>query len=240
MIGFGRRRRPLEPVDHWLNSAGADTHRKIGAVHAQLVCEDESTVIAGLQRAGVTGPPDASQELARRISATPRSTLLPEGSEFVDAKGRTHRIADTRSAGTREGLEMSEVDSKAAVRRFFEEGWNKGDLAEVKAFIADEFVSHNSLDYSIQSADDYFRGVVAYREAFPDLVTSVEDVVAEGDRVVARGTDRGTHRGSFMGRAPTGRSVTVTWIEIFRMESGKAVEGWLESDTYKLMDQLGS
>jgi predicted ester cyclase len=108
----------------------------------------------------------------------------------------------------------------------------------VKAFLADEFVSHNSLNFTIQSSDDYCRGLVAYRAAFPDLITSVEDVIAEGDRVVVRGTDRGTHQGEFMGRAASGRFVTATWIEIFRMESGKAVEGWVESDTKMLMDQL--
>jgi len=133
---------------------------------------------------------------------------------------------------------MSEDDNKAAVRRFFEDAWNKGDLAQVKAFLADEFVSHNSLNFAIQSSDDYCRGLVAYRAAFPDLLTSVEDVIAEGDRVVVRGTDRGTHQGEFMGMAASGRFVTATWIEIFRMESGKAVEGWVESDTKMLMDQL--
>jgi steroid delta-isomerase-like uncharacterized protein len=135
---------------------------------------------------------------------------------------------------------MSDVDNKVAVRRFFEQGWNMGDLAEVKAFLADEFVSHNALDSAIQSSDDYCRALVAYRQTFPDHVTSLEDVIAEGDRVVVRGTDRGTHRGEFMGRAASGRFVTTTWIEIFRMESGKAVEGWLETDTKSLVDQLGS
>ena len=133
---------------------------------------------------------------------------------------------------------MAEDDNKAAARRFFEEGWSKGDLAQVKAFLADEFVSHNSLGFSIQSSDDYCRSVVLYREAFPDLVTSVEDVIAEGDRVVVRGTDRGTHQGEFMGSAATGRHVTTSFIEIFRVESGKAVEGWLESDIRTLMEQL--
>jgi predicted ester cyclase len=133
---------------------------------------------------------------------------------------------------------MSQKDNKTAVRRFFEEGWNRGDATQIKAFLADQFISHNSLNYAIQSSDDYCRGVVMYRAAFPDLVTSVEDVVAEGDRVVVRGTDRGTHQGEIMGKAATGRVVTTTWIEIFRMESGKAVEGWLEADTKGLLDQL--
>jgi predicted ester cyclase len=79
--------------------------------------------------------------------------------------------------------------------------------------------------------------VVAYRAAAPDLVTSLEDVIVAEDRVVVRGTDRGTHQGEFMGKVGSGRFVTVTWIEIFRMESGKAVEGWIESDTTGLFDE---
>jgi predicted ester cyclase len=133
---------------------------------------------------------------------------------------------------------MTDEENRAAARRFFEEGWNSGEPAQLKAFLANEFVSHNSLNLAIQSSDEYCRGVVAYRTAFPDLVTSVDDVIAEGDRVVVRGTDRGTHQAEFMGRAASGRFVTTTWIEIFRLESGKAVEGWVESDTKALMDQL--
>ena len=133
---------------------------------------------------------------------------------------------------------MTDEENRAAARRFFEEGWNSGDPAQLKAFLADEFVSHNSLNFAIQSSDEYCRGVVAYRTAFPDLVTSVDDVIAEGDRVVVRGTDRGTHQAEFMGRAASGRLVTTTWIEIFRLESGRAVEGWVESDSKTLMDQL--
>jgi len=133
---------------------------------------------------------------------------------------------------------MTDEENRAAARRFFEEGWNSADPAQLKAFLADEFVSHNSLNFAIHSSDEYCRGVVAYRTAFPDLVTSVDDVIAEGDRVVVRGTDRGTHQAEFMGRAASGRLVTTTWIEIFRLESGKAVEGWIESDSKALMDQL--
>ena len=135
---------------------------------------------------------------------------------------------------------MTEHDIKAAARRFFEVGWNNGDAAEVKAFLADEFVSHNSFNITIQSSDDYCRGVADYRTAFPDLTTTVEDVIAEGDRVVVRGTDRGTQHGEFMGHAASGRFVTTTWIEIFRMESSKAVEGWVETDIKSLIDQLAS
>ena len=96
------------------------------------------------------------------------------------------------------------------------------------------------MDFAIQSSDDYCRGVAVYRAAFPDLTTSVEDVIAEGDRVVVRGTDRGTHQGEFMGKPASGRVATTTFIEIFRMESGKAVEGWVEANTKGLLDQLSA
>jgi predicted ester cyclase len=97
---------------------------------------------------------------------------------------------------------MSEDDNKAAVRRFFEVGWNKADVAQVKAFLADEFVSHNSLNFTIQSSDDYCRGLVAYRAAFPDLITSVEDVIAEGDRVVYVGRIEGHTKASSWAEPP--------------------------------------
>ena len=63
-------------------------------------------------------------------------------------------------------------------------------------------------------------------------------MLVDGDRVVVRGTDRGTHHGDFMGFPASGREVTTTWIEIFRMENGKAAEGWLGSDSAALRSQL--
>ena len=77
-----------------------------------------------------------------------------------------------------------------------------------------------------------------YRVAFPDLRTTLEDVFTSGDKVAVRGTDRGTHRGDFMGRPATGRQVTTPWLGIFRIHPGRAVEGWLEMDTRRLLDQI--
>ena len=95
-------------------------------------------------------------------------------------------------------------------------------------FLAPEFVSHNTLDVRIVGPREYGGAVANYRAAFPDLHTTLEEVLVDGDRVVVRGTDRGTHRGDFMGFPASGREVTTTWIEIFRMENGKAAEGWLD------------
>jgi len=127
---------------------------------------------------------------------------------------------------------------RAAARRFFEEVWNKGNIGETEVFLASKFVSHNTLDVRIVGPCEYGAAVTDYRVAFPDLHTALEDVLVDGDRVVVRGTDRGTHRGDFMGFPASGREVTITWIEIFRMENGKAAEGWLESGWSKLRSQI--
>jgi steroid delta-isomerase-like uncharacterized protein len=133
---------------------------------------------------------------------------------------------------------MSDDEARAAAGRFFDEVWNNGNVGETEAFLAPEFVSHNTLGVRIVGPREYGEAVTGFRAAFPDHHTTLEDVLVDGDRVVVRGTDRGTHRGDFLGFPASGRKVTTTWIEIFRMENGKAVEGWLESDTATLLKQL--
>jgi len=133
---------------------------------------------------------------------------------------------------------MSDDELRTAVRRFFDEVWNKGNVDETDAFLGAEFVSHNTLDVRIVGPSEYGGAVTDYRAAFPDLHTTLADVLVDGNRVVVRGMDRGTHRGDFMGFPASGREVTTTWIEIFRMENGKAAEGWLESDFGALRNQL--
>ncbi len=131
---------------------------------------------------------------------------------------------------------MSDIET--AVRRFFQRVWNEGDVEAAADFLAPEFASHNSFDATIVGPAQYGQGVLQFRQAFPDLVTTLEDVFAVGDRVAVRGIDRATHRGEFMGRAASDRQVTMTWIEIFHLRDGKAVEGWVETDMQHLMDQL--
>jgi predicted ester cyclase len=130
------------------------------------------------------------------------------------------------------------IDVESAVRRFFEDVWNQGNAAAAGDFLAAEFTGHNAFEVPISGPDQYGEAVLAYRSAFPDLTVTLEDVFGSGDRVAVRGTDRGTHQGEFMGHAATGRVVTATWIEIFRLRSGKAVEGWVETDTRRMLDQM--
>ena len=138
---------------------------------------------------------------------------------------------------------MSAEENKALMRRFIEE-WNKGDMEALDALI-DETVDVNFVNHDAASPDEG-RGAEgvkkmfgAFRAAFPDGRTTIEDTVAEGDTVVTRWTFRGTHEGEFAGIEPTGTQVTLKGINIDRIKGGKFVERWYQSDGLGLMRQLG-
>jgi len=133
---------------------------------------------------------------------------------------------------------MSIEENKSIVRRFFEVGPSKGDLDAANELLAPDFFLHVPLPCSpgVRGIDEV---VSACRAAFQDLQVTVEDMVTEGDMVAARFTARGVHNGAFMGLPPTGKPITMTGIEIFRLENGKIAELWGEANLLGLMQQLG-
>ncbi len=104
---------------------------------------------------------------------------------------------------------MSAEDNKALIRGVIEEIWNKGDLAAVDRYFAPDYVDHSPLPGQAPGSEGYKQAVVAMREAFPDLRLTLEDILAQGDKVAFRYTMGGTHRGDFMGMPPTGKAFSV-------------------------------
>lgn len=133
----------------------------------------------------------------------------------------------------------SPQDGRTIARRFTEELWDRGELAVADEIIAPGFVDHDPVHGQRPGADGYKEMVGAFRAAFPDLRVTNEDVVAEGDKVVARWTARGTHRGTLMNIPPTGRQVTLKGVDILRVERGEIVERWGEFDALGMLQQLG-
>ena len=134
---------------------------------------------------------------------------------------------------------MSAEENKAVVRRFFEELLSTDNLA-----MADEILSPGFRFYFAGSPDpmdleSYKEFLMARRAAFPDRRFVVEDMIAEGDKVSARFTMRGTHKGELRGIAPTGREVTMTGIDMIRLWEGRMVEDRVEVDQLGMMQQLG-
>ena len=147
---------------------------------------------------------------------------------------------------------MSTDDNKAIARRFFEEVYNKGNVAAVDELLAPNIILHFDspsdvpVSAEMQLSLEGIKQVVSeFRTTFPDLHCTVELQVAEGDLVVTRTTARGTHTGEYRGLTykgipPTGKQVTWTGIDIFRIADGKIVEHWSNEDDLGRLQQVGA
>jgi steroid delta-isomerase-like uncharacterized protein len=123
---------------------------------------------------------------------------------------------------------VSIEEDKTFVRRFLEKAWNEGDLSVIDECLAEDYVVHDPSAIGRPPGPDVYRqAVTRFRAACPDLHTTVEDMIAEGDRVAVRLTDRFTPQREWMGMAPTGQPVTVTAMCIYRLADGKIAEQWV-------------
>ena len=126
------------------------------------------------------------------------------------------------------------------MRRLFDEVWNKGHQPVADELFAQNYSHHDS------STPDLGRGpesekkrVALYRNAFPDIRLTIEDIISEGETVTARWSCHGTHKGDLNGIAPTGKQFTISGISIARFANGKMTEGWVNWDAVGMMQQLG-
>ena len=133
---------------------------------------------------------------------------------------------------------MSTEENKAKVRRIIEEVWNRGNLAILDELIAPNCVFHDPRS-TLHGPEGIKRYVMMYRIAFPDVHFTIDDLIAEGERVVIRWTVTGTHKGELQGIAPTGKHVTVTGMVMSRFAKGKVEEDWINFDALGLLQQLG-
>jgi steroid delta-isomerase-like uncharacterized protein len=134
---------------------------------------------------------------------------------------------------------MSTEQNKSLARYVYEEIFNTGNFEALAEVSAPDFVDHSPSPGQAPGVEGVIQSLTGLREAFPDMTFTVEDMIAEGDKVVSRLTMRGTHNGEFMGVPATGRPVAQTGIDIVRIVDGIAVERWGEFDNLGLMQQLG-
>src|SRR5712692_4883136 len=114
---------------------------------------------------------------------------------------------------------MSTEQNKATIHRLFEDGLNKNNLHVLDEIIAPNFVNHD-FPAPTPGAEGFKMTVGMFLTAFPDLHVTTEDSLAEGDKVMRRGHITGTHQGAFMGVPPTGKKVTIKYIDEWRLENG--------------------
>ncbi|MDH4101934.1 MAG: ester cyclase [Thermoleophilia bacterium] len=132
------------------------------------------------------------------------------------------------------------ADAKLIVKRLIEEPW-KGNFDVIDEYVASSFVGRDAAEPEpIRGPAGVRANVEKYTAGFPDGAITVDDQIAEGDKVATRWTGRGTQTGEVAGIAPTGKEVTVTGLTISRLEDGKVVEEWTTWDTLGMLIQLGA
>jgi steroid delta-isomerase-like uncharacterized protein len=136
---------------------------------------------------------------------------------------------------------MSTEQNKALVRQLVEEIFNRGNISLADELLAPDFVEREELPPGMPRDREGVKLLTTMlRSAFPDFKATIDDIVAEGDKVVIRQTWSGTQKGEFMGVPPTGKRVSFGVIDIIRIAGGKFVEHWGIMDSTALMQQLGA
>ena len=125
--------------------------------------------------------------------------------------------------------------NKEVVRRFFE-AWGQQNLEAAAGLVTEDFLNNSSLS---QGREGIYEEGNYWFSAFPDATVSIEELLADGDKVVARVQTSATHQGEFFGAPPTGNAVEISEIDIFRVENGLIAEAWAAPDMFRLLSQIG-
>ena len=133
---------------------------------------------------------------------------------------------------------MSE-QMKAAARRFMQEVVSEGRLDVIPELVAEDFVEHETMPGAPEGREAVGWFVNGFRSGVPDLRAEVDDLIVEGDKLVARSTWSGTQEGELFGMPATSKRFAITVIDIVRFEGDKAVEHWGVTDVAGMMEQVG-
>lgn len=139
----------------------------------------------------------------------------------------------------------TDTENKEVVRRYYEEAFNEGRTDLLEELIAEDVVNHDPVSDDSLSPEEargfegFVRHVEAAREGLPDATVTIEDMIAEDDEVLVRFTLEGTHEGRLFGFEPTGNRIEGSNMVLVRLEDGKIVERWAESDNLAFLQQLG-
>lgn len=136
---------------------------------------------------------------------------------------------------------MTTESNKTLIRKWIDEGWNKGNAAIIDEVYATNFVQHDpGSPLPVNSAETFKLYFGGYQQALPDLRFTIDDLVAEGDKVLWRFTATGTHGGPLMGIPATGKQAAVTGMALFRIADNRIAEAWINFDALGLLQQIGA
>jgi len=184
-------------------------------------------------RAGTPRPPLAGLPGGCR---QPREPRIDKGQVRRDTRSGPRRKHDI--VRTTEGW-PSVTTNKELYRRWIDEAWTKGNVDVLDDMNTPDFVDHSGLPGVSPDTAGMKQFIVGLHAAFSDVAMTIEDMVAEGDRLVGRWVMRGTNTGSFNGMPPTGRPVTLSGFDLLRVEGDRFAEVWHVEDIAGMLQQLG-
>ncbi len=190
-------------------------------------------VLSGFGERRAQAGPDS-----QRATSTPTGTAQPVqlACPRPVQPGTANATAPATAAAPAEALALTE-QNKVIVCRYYEL-LNQGNLNGLGEVVDANVVDRNPIIRQTADLDGFRQGLGVFRRGFPDLTFAVNDLIAEGDQVVSRVTIQGTHRGTFLGLAPTGRRITFQGIEIYHIANGKIVDVWHVEDLQKVTQLL--
>jgi len=133
---------------------------------------------------------------------------------------------------------MTAAENKQRYAEYMRAIFNEARFDQLDGFLAEGYEIKDAPPGSARGAEGIREVVTMFRTAFPDMVISLDEVIAEGDWVASKSTLRGTHRGDFLGLAPTGRTVSVTSLTMVKYRDGRLTESWVKNDVAAMMRQL--
>jgi hypothetical protein len=134
---------------------------------------------------------------------------------------------------------MAPERMKQALRRLFEDGINGRNRAVLNELIDPAYVNY-SMPMPSPGPEGLRQVVDGFFEAFPDMRVTVEDIVAENDKAATRGSMTGTQKGTFMGVPPTGKTINIGYLDIWKAQNGRFIENWVRLDLFSALIQLGA
>ena len=170
----------------------------------------------------------------------PRALGHPRPARAADPDRDHPAAAGRRAPPARWRLRSDGRQANAAlIQRFYDEGWNANNLDVYDELVTEDFLDHQAIP-GLEPGREGFKMLNAmFRSAMPDVWVTVDQIVAEDDKVACRWTSTGTHEGDLFGIPPTGAKVAVTATVWYRIEDGRLAEGWINRDDVGLMRQLG-
>lgn len=132
------------------------------------------------------------------------------------------------------------VESKQVIYDYYRRVWDEGDVSAIPALFVAGYVNHAGARGTLKGPDGILANYRSLKDAFPDVGFTLDVILSEGSRVCAYYTMTGTHKGTFMGIAPTDNKIKVPGIGIYEVRDGMIVESWVVRDSLVLLRQIGA